>query len=111
MVVRLRFEALQLDCFFSVVGAGQQDGNVFAKLGAETEVDERVVEAGRFGKEASEDTGEVRHMEAAGRPHGHHSVWRPRQDEGRTDHYGHLQKTAERVSCRPIRSFTLNLIS
>lgn len=89
--IGLWFKALQFDGVLGVAGAGQQDGHVFAELRAEPEVDERVVETGRLGKEASEDAGEVGHMEAKGRPHGHHSIRRPRQDEGRADHYRNLE--------------------
>lgn len=93
--VRLRLEALQLDGVLGVARARQQHGHVLTELGAEAKVDERVVEAGRLGEEAGEDAGEVGHVEAPRRPHGHHGVRRPRQDEGRTDHYGNLQETRD----------------
>lgn len=93
--IGLWLETLQLDGVFGIAGARQQDGHVFAELGTESEVDERVVEAGGLGKEAGEDAGEVGHMEAPGGPHGNHSIRRPRQDEGRTDHYGNLQETID----------------
>ncbi len=90
--VGLRLETLQLDGVFCVTSARQQDGHVFAELRAQSKVDEGVVETGRLGEEAGEDAGEVGHMEAPGRPHGHHGIRRPRQDEGRTDHYGNLEE-------------------
>lgn len=96
--IGLRLETLQLDCVFGITGARQQDCHVFAELGAESEVDEGVVEAGGLGKEAGKNTGEVGHVEAPGRPHGNHGVRRPRQDEGRADHYGNLQETTHQLN-------------
>lgn len=66
MGVSFPLETLQLDRVFGIVGARQQDGHVFAELGAESEVDEGVVEAGGLGKEAGKNTGEVGHVEAPG---------------------------------------------
>lgn len=91
--VSLWLKALQPDRVFGVTGTRKQDGYVFTELRAESKVDEGVVETGRLGKEAGEDASEVWHMEATGRPHGHHGVWRPGQDEGCTDHYGNLEET------------------
>lgn len=59
-------EALQLNRVFGIAGAWQQDGHIFAELGAKSKVDEGVVEAGRLGKEAGKDTGEVGNMETPG---------------------------------------------
>lgn len=83
-------KTLELDRVLDIAGARQQDGDVLAELGAEAEVDERVVEAGRLGKEAGEDAGEAGYMEATGRPHGDHGVRRPRQDECCADDNGYL---------------------
>lgn len=85
-------EAPQPDGVSGVPGTGQQDGRVPAELGAETKVDERVVETGRLGEEPGEDAGQVGDLEAPGGPHGHHRVGGPGQDEGHADHYGHLGK-------------------
>lgn len=74
------------------MGTGKQDGHVFTEFGAEPEIDKGVVETSGLGKEAGEDAGEVRHMEATGRPHGHNGIWRPGQDEGRTDHNRNLEE-------------------
>lgn len=92
MGVSLGLEALQLDGVFGVVGTGQQDGHVLTEFGTEPEIDEGVVETSGLGKEAGEDAGEVWHVEATGRPHRHHSIWRPGQDEGCADHNGHLEE-------------------
>lgn len=98
MGISFRLKALQPHRVFGIMGAGQQDSDVFTELGAESEVDEGVVETGRLGKEAGEDAGEVWHMEAPGGPHGHHGVRRPSQDEGCTDHYGNLEETNKNLS-------------
>lgn len=93
MGVSLRPKAFQPDGVFGVTGTGKQDGHIFTKLRAESKVDEGVVETGGLGEEASEDAREVRYVETTGRPHGHDGIWRPGQDEGRTDHYGNLEET------------------
>lgn len=67
--VSLRLETLQPDRVFGVTGAWQQDGHIFAELGAESEVNEGVVKASGLSKQAGKDTGEVGHVEAPGRPH------------------------------------------
>lgn len=59
-------EALQLDRVFGIAGARQQDSHIFTELGAKSKVDEGVVEAGRLGKEAGKDTGEVGNVETPG---------------------------------------------
>lgn len=97
MSVRLWLEALEPNGIFAVLGAGKQDGYIFAEFGTETKVDQRVVEAGRFGEEPGEDTGQVRHMKTTGRPHGDHCIWGPGQDEGCANHNGNLKKEQEKV--------------
>lgn len=57
--------AFEFDCIVAMLGAGQQHCNIFAKFGAETEVDEWVVEACRLGEETSEDAGQTGYVVAA----------------------------------------------
>lgn len=57
------FEALELDGVSGLSAAGQQHAHVSPELGAQAEVDERVVEAGGFGEEPREDAGETGHVE------------------------------------------------
>lgn len=64
MGVGLWLETLQPDRVFGITGARQQYSHVFAELGAEAEVDEGVVEAGRLGEEAGEDAGEIGNVES-----------------------------------------------
>lgn len=76
----------------ALLGAGQEQGHVLAKLGAHAKVDERVVEAGRLGEETGDDAGGAGHVEAPGGPHGNHRIWRPGHDESRADHNGNLKR-------------------
>lgn len=91
MGVGLWLETLQPDRVFGIAGARQQYGHVFAELGAEAEVDEGVVKAGGLGEEAGEDAGEIGNVEPPRRPHRHHGVWRPCQNEGGADDDGNLR--------------------
>lgn len=84
------FEVLQTDHFPSISRAWQQHRDILAKLGAHAEIDERVVEAGRLGKEAGDDAGCAWHVEAPGWPHRHHCIWRPGHDESSADYNGNL---------------------
>lgn len=60
-------EALELDGVFGLsAAAGQQHAHVSPELGAQAEVDQRVVEAGGFGEEPREDAGEAGHVETPG---------------------------------------------
>lgn len=84
------FKVLQAHHLPALSRARQQHGDVLAKLGAHAEVDERVVEAGRLGKETGDDAGRAWHMKAPGWPHRHHCIWRPGHDESCADHNGNL---------------------
>lgn len=85
-------EVLQTHHLPALLRTRQQQGHVLAELGAHAEVDERVVEAGRLGEEAGDDAGGAGHVEAPGRPHGHHRIGRPGRDESRADHNGNLKE-------------------
>lgn len=60
------FKVLQTHHLPVLLRAWQQHRDILAKLGAHAEVDERVVEASRLGKETGDDAGRARHVKAPG---------------------------------------------